>query len=140
MPKLNDEPRGLVTEQDRLYRAAFKTYTGFQYVSQNCRVCNMASSRETLEAAIKANRIHENNHTGVKEYDEFSRNHFGFDLMRDALHDHDCQMKSCICRCGCDDGLFCVLVMGSLCSVCMVRDLRGDDEHGNPVPHEELPR
>ena len=46
------------------------------------------------------------------------------------LHGHDCVFALCSCRCGCIESAGCILVLGPLCGVCLVRSERGDEEHG----------
>ena len=51
---------------------------------------------------------------------------------------HTCIPGTCKCRCGCDEEMGCTLgaITGDLCSVCHVRSIRGDDEHGPMVSAE----
>ena len=43
--------------------------------------------------------------------------------------EHDCDPGKCACKCGCDVEMGC-RVLGPLCSVCSVRYMRDDEEHG----------
>ena len=129
MPRLTDEERSVVNESRRLGDLAFRSYSGPQYWSMNCRVCNMAINGESTNEAFEATRAHESNHPGINDFDAFSRRNLGLDVARDALHDHECKVESCTCQCGCTSGPFCILIFGPLCSVCQVRSNRGDSDH-----------
>ena len=49
----------------------------------------------------------------------------------DKLHSgHVCESGRCECRCGCQVLIGCKTILGPLCSHCMLRETRGDDEHG----------
>ena len=125
MPKLDQETR---TRHDS-QRARRQEIEAAQprYVQQQCRLCGWASNGLTLEEASKANRQHESNHP---EYEEWVNTAIPLAELVQAIHDHDCQMADCQCRCGCTEGPFCHLTFGPLCSVCSVREIRGDTQHG----------
>lgn len=53
------------------------------------------------------------------------------DELRRAIHaDHQCVPGRCECICGCQQEMACKVAFGPLCSVCMIRDVRGDEDHG----------
>jgi hypothetical protein len=130
MPKLDDAKRQSIDARLAKHKEIMDKYKGKEYCSQSCRFCNWASNGLTLDEAIAENEKHERTHF---EYDEFEANMIGIDEIRDSLHDHECKMELCACKCGCKVGPFCTLIFGPLCSTCMVREGRGDDEHGLPV-------
>lgn len=136
MPKLTDEERAILAESDRLHKMAFESYLGSgpKYTAQYCRVCNRANNGRDLDEAVAANHRHEYGvHPALKEWDAYQRTHAGFRLSIKALHDHDCPEQFCECRCGCKVGPYCGIIGGRLCATCVIREGRGESEHGvNP--------
>ena len=102
-----------------------------QYISSHCRLCNWASNGLTWEESYQANERHEEQHEEYSAWTVASDALPPWDT-RASLHDHECALASCNCICGCEDGPFCTILFGRLCAVCMVRDGRGDKEHGSP--------
>lgn len=127
MPRLTDKERKSINERMALQVKLLESFKGRQFVSQHCRLCNWASNGRTLEEAIKANKEHEATHPEIAQFRETELS--PSELVA-SLHDHDCQLEFCACKCGCQSGPFCVLVDGPLCSACQVRESRGDKEHG----------
>ena len=127
MPNLNDGKRQSINERLALHKELYGHYKDRQYISQHCHLCNWVSNGLTIEEAIKANKEHEATHP---ETAQLAATQIGVGEIRDSLHDHECQMAKCACKCGCQVGPFCTLVFGPLCSVCSVREMRGDHEHG----------
>ena len=101
-----------------------------KYLQLHCKLCNWAVNALTFDDAIEGVKVHQETHP---EFEEWTTLTIPMNEIRDSLHDHECQQKKCSCICGCDDGPFCTLVFGPLCSVCMVRESRGDSEHGETV-------
>lgn len=134
MPKLSDDKRKSIAERQAVTERIRKSFEGMQYTAQCCRFCNWASNGLTLDEARKANREHERIHP---EQAEFDANLLSISEIPQMLHDHDCDMQKCSCKCGCQDGPFCILVFGPLCSYCAVRDIRGDDAHGEQEAHHD---
>lgn len=97
-----------------------------------CYYCGRASQSRNLERAIKANARHERTHPEFKEPEPIG-------TLVEQLHaDHECVSGPCECRCGCRDQTGCQQLFGALCTHCMVREMRGDDEHGEaPKTGEE---
>jgi hypothetical protein len=129
MPELDEAKRQSINARLAKHKEIEEGFKDKQYTSQNCRFCNWASNGLTLDEAIAKNREHERAHP---EYEEFEANLLDFQEIRDSLHDHECKMELCSCKCGCKSGPFCTLVFGPLCSYCTIREGRGDDEHGLP--------
>ncbi len=127
MPKLDAAKRKSIDDRLALHKRLRDSFEGREYVSQHCHLCNWASNGLTLEEAIEANRKHEDTHPETAQIEATG---ISLKEIRESLHDHDCQMEYCICKCGCHDGPFCTICFGPLCSSCSVRAMRGDDEHG----------
>ena len=127
MPELPNDQRQSIDERLAFHRELRDHYKDRKYTSQQCRLCGWSSNGLTLEEAIQANKEHEATHP---ETAQIEATKVSFDELRGSLHDHECQMGLCECECGCQDGPFCTLVFGKLCSVCSVRDMRGDKNHG----------
>jgi len=134
MAKLDDAKRQSINTRLAKHKEVEEQYKNRQYASLSCRFCNWASNGLTLDEAIEENEKHERTHP---EYAEWKANILGFDEIRDSLHDHECKMEYCACKCGCKDGPFCTLIFGPLCSVCQVREMRGYDEHGLPKGYKQ---
>lgn len=137
MPKLTDEQRTRINERLALHKRIRKTFEGRQYASQYCYLCNWASNGLTLDEAIEANDAHVKTHP---EDAEMKVTSIPMNELRDSLHDHDCVYAKCVCKCGCQTNVGCVLVLGPLCSTCLLRAGRGDSEHGEAAnaPHSAL--
>jgi len=129
MPFLNDDKRQSINSRITRHNEIMKVFENKQFTSQYCRLCNWASNGLTLDEAIQENGKHEATHPELTGLDATL---FDFDEIRVSLHDHECKMELCACKCGCKEGPFCTLVFGPLCSVCQVREMRGDCEHGLP--------
>lgn len=129
MPKLSEEKRISIDKRLARSQAITDKFKNKQYISQQCRLCGWHSNGLTIEEAIEENRKHEATHP---ELEEFNNNILDIDEVRDSLHDHECKMEYCVCKCGCKEGPFCSLVFGPLCSYCQVREMRGDPGHGLP--------
>ena len=125
--KLDDKKRQSINERLALHEELRAHYKDRQYMGQQCHLCGWTSNELTLDKAIEANKKHEATHP---ETAQIAATEIGMDEIRDSLHDHECVRAKCACKCGCQEGPFCVLVFGPLCSVCTVREMRGDDEHG----------
>ena len=127
MPKLTDQERESINSRLRAHEAIMSRFRDKQYVSSCCRFCNWASNGLTLDEAWDANQKHEKTH---QEYDEWETTEISLRQLQRSWHDHDCEMGLCQCKCGCRQGPFCHTVLGSLCGVCLIREQRGDSEHG----------
>ena len=127
MPKLDDEKRAEIERKLATTRRIKESFEGRQLTSQHCRLCNLASNGLTFDEAIAENRIHEQTHPELAELEAAT---ISFRDVRDNLHDHECVMTLCSCKCGCTNGPSCVLLLGPLCATCIVRVVRGDSEHG----------
>ena len=131
MPELDSEKRKSINERLALHEELRGHYKDRQYISQHCHLCNWASNGLSFEEALEANKKHEATHP---ETAQIAMSEIGIDEIRDSLHDHECQMAYCNCKCGCHAGPFCTLVLGPLCSVCSIRVMRGDNNHGETIP------
>ena len=132
MAKLDDGTRKSIDERLAIHARIHKSFEDNQWTSQHCCFCNWASNGRTLEDAIEANQEHiKVEHQAEKAEMEATAIPIG--ELRASFHDHDCDQQLCICRCGCREGPFCVLVLGRLCIPCTVREGRGDSEHGLKV-------
>jgi len=127
MPRLDPETKQSIDNRLEVHERITQSFKGRQYIALHCRFCNWASNGLTLEEAIAKNRKHEAHHP---EMAEWKANEIGISEIVDSLHDHDCEMALCACRCGCREGPFCHTVQGSLCSSCMIAEGRGHSEHG----------
>lgn len=131
MPLLSEQDRQRINEASDALKAIRDSFEGRQYFSMHCRLCNWASNGLTSDEAFQASKEHEQHH---KEYSAWTAAGDALTPVDTVaiLHDHECVMASCNCICGCQDGSFCTFLFGRLCSVCVVRDRRGDKEHGPP--------
>ena len=127
MPKLDAEKRKSINERLALHEELRKSFEGRTYFTQHCHLCNWASNGLTFDEADEENQRHEATHPETAQIRVTEIDLWEVLL---SLHDHDCQMALCSCKCGCQEGPFCVLVLGPLCSTCSVREMRGDSEHG----------
>ena len=132
MPKLDDATRKSIDERLAIHDRICKSFEGNQWISQNCFLCNWASNGRTLNDAIEVNQEHVKAEHPVEKA-AMEETEIPLDLLRASFHDHDCDRQLCICRCGCQEGPFCVLVLGPLCGICTTRAGRGDSEHGLKV-------
>ncbi len=128
MPRLPEDQRQFVNTRIARHQQIKETFKGRQYTSQHCHLCNWASNGQTLDDAVTNNREHEAAHP---EWAEWVAATIPAQDLLDSIHDHDCDMRNCVCKCGCQQGPFCILIFGGLCSVCQIRDQRGDESHGN---------
>ena len=128
MPKMTDEQRTFVNERLALHERIRASFKGREYTSQYCYLCNWASNGLTLDEAVEADAIHVKTHP---EDAEMKATRIPMGELRDSLHDHECVYASCTCKCGCQDSAGCTLVLGPLCSTCLVKDGRGDSAHGD---------
>lgn len=134
MTKLTEDKRKSIDACLAVRKRIEKSFEDRLYTSRYCFFCNWASNGLGLEEAVATNRMHEKTHP---EYAEWVANEISFDEVPAFLHDHECRLERCLCTCGCDKGPSCVLVFGPLCAVCIIRDGRGDKDHGMP---EEAPK
>ena len=125
MPRMDLNTRARIETQTARRRQIEEAQP--RYVQIHCHLCNWASNGLTLQEASQANRQHEEDHP---EYTEWTTLKVPLDEIVQVVHDHDCQMANCACRCGCTEGPFCQLTLGALCGVCSVREIRGDTQHG----------
>lgn len=126
MPILDNETRKSISERHEIHQRIYGSFKGHYYVAVHCNLCNWTSNGLTLDEAVRANKVHKRIHPEEAQLDatEISpEEEIAF------LHDHECNMVYCNCKCGCHEGPFCD-ILGTLCSVCVVRDMRGDKEHG----------
>ena len=137
MPRLSDEQRARLDRVNEVHQRIRQSFEGRQFTSQHCRFCNWSSNGRTFEEAMDANRQHEATHTEQVEYDS---THLAVSEIVASLHDHDCQMALCTCKCGCTQGPFCIILFGPLCSVCLVRSNRGYPECGEKQEAQNEPR
>lgn len=133
MPKLDSEKRQSINERLALYTRIRESFKGKGYVTQHCALCNWASNGLTIEEAIKVSKLHDATHPETAQIEAAEIN---IDELRDLMHDHECIMALCSCKCGCREGPFCTLIFGSCCSVCSTRETRGDNEHGEKVENK----
>lgn len=129
MPKLSDNQRTSIEERLALHKEIEARYEGHQYQNQRCYLCGWASNGLTFDEAIAENRRHIQA-VHAAEDALMKATTIPMQELRDSLHDHDCIERYCACMCGCTDGPFCALVMGALCSTCVVAGGRGHSEHG----------
>lgn len=127
MTILDKKKRKSIDERLALHKRLRDSFDGKKYSSQHCRLCNWASNGLTFEEAIRLNKEHEATHPEAAQIEATTID--PFELIA-SIHDHECKMELCTCKCGCQSGPFCTLVFGPLCSVCQVREMRGDSEHG----------
>jgi len=130
MAKLDSEKRQSINERMALHTSLRKSFEECRYFNQCCNLCNWASNGLTAGEAIAENRKHEATHP---ETAQIKATMLSFQEIRDSLHDHDCKMAICACKCGCQNGPFCTTVAGPLCASCMIAEGRGHDEHGEKV-------
>ena len=109
-------------------------YRGHQFTSLQCVLCNWSSNGLTLDEAVEANRAHQESHPDWAEWE--ATDIPMLDLVASLHADHECVFGQCECRCGCTEASGCKVLMGPLCSVCMVREMRGHRECGRK---EETP-
>jgi len=134
MPKLSPDTRRDIERRSAIADRIHKSFEERQYTAQHCRFCGWASNGLTLDEAIAENGRHEASHPEQQEYDA---NLPSIDEVVHSLHDHECVYARCACICGCQESAGCILVLGPLCSSCLVRANRGDREHGEssaPLP------
>lgn len=133
MPKLSDDQRQSIKERLSRTKAITDSFKGRQWTTQHCGLCKWASNGRDLDMAVAASRLHE-----VMEHPEsmaiLESNRLSASELPTAFHDHDCVEAMCACRCGCQEGPFCILGFGPLCSSCTVRADRGHDECGEVQP------
>lgn len=130
MPRLTDAQRDSINRRSAATDEVRKRNRALpQYYSQHCNFCNWASNGQTIDEVIAANSQHiQEQHAADMAIIEANR--LELNEIPASLHDHECEKALCRCKCGCDAGPFCILVGGPLCSVCQVREGRGDDDHG----------
>lgn len=126
MPRLSNEQHKRIIEARDVQERILRSFVSRQYMSMNCRFCNWASNEHTPDLAIEANRNHEATHIEKVEWDAHL---LPGSLIMASFHDHDCQMGLCSCRCGCKEGPFCSLTLGSLCSTCYLQKCRENTGH-----------
>jgi len=97
------------------------------YASVFCHYCGWASQSRDMERAIKANDRHERRHAEYVEPPTMEQVMADIDAEHAA---HDCHPGPCVCKCGCSLPVNCSVMFGPMCSTCMIRDQRGDPEHG----------
>lgn len=132
MPEITSEKRDRINVRLARRKELEELFTSHFYMSQHCHLCNWASNGLSLDLAVKENKAHQRTHP---EWAEWESLEIPMGDLVDSIHDHECQMESCVCKCGCVDsseGKFCTLVFGPLCGVCMIRANRGDSDHGEP--------
>ena len=127
--ELGEATRDNINERLAASRAVRAQFAGQHWMQHYCYLCDWVSNGRTLNEAIAANELHIRTEHPVEDAN-MSTAQLQFEEIRASLHDHDCDFQLCACKCGCKDGPFCTLVCGSLCSVCEVRTIRGDSEHG----------
>lgn len=127
MPLLDPDRRKSIDERLALYQTIKEQFKDRQYFSVYCYLCGWASNGLTLEEAGQVNCEHVATHP---EDATIKATQIDIADLRDSFHDHDCTEISCSCKCGCRSGPFCGLVLGNLCSYCLVREGRGDSGHG----------
>ena len=125
MPELDEETRQ--RNRQRMDRLDEIRRSMPRYVQLSCRLCGWAVNGLDLNEARKGLEEHEKSHPEYAEWRELVGSR---EDTAAAIHDHECQITGCTCRCGCQSGPFCSLVFGTLCSVCTIREMRGDHEHG----------
>lgn len=130
MPKLTNSERKSIDERMAVHERIRATFEGRYYVYQTCYLCYWASNGRTLDEAVAANQEHISA-THPSEEALMRETEVSLSEFRGIIHDHDCQMAVCSCIHGCSVGPFCQN-LGPLCSTCVVRDGRGDKEHGEP--------
>ena len=126
MPEITSEKRAWIDGRLARRREIEDLFTE-QYMSQPCHLCNWASNGLDIELAVKANEEHQKTHP---EFAEWKSLMIPMEDLVDIIHDHECQMASCACKCGCVDSPFCKLIFGPLCGSCIIRANRGDSDHG----------
>ena len=126
MPKLSDEKRADIERRQAIHQRIMDSFKP-NYMSQQCHFCGWASNGLTIDEAIAENTRHEASHPEAAEYDAAN---LSIKEIIACLHDHDCEMIKCQCKCGCTVGPFCAIPFGPLCSYCTTRAGRRDNEHG----------
>ncbi len=130
MAELNSGKRKSISERLTLHEELRGHFKGREYIQQHCHLCGWASNGLCLDEAILANKEHEDTHP---ETAQIAATGIALSELRDSLHDHVCVMAKCACKCGCQDGPFCILIFGTLCAFCTIRKGRGDREHGEKI-------
>lgn len=133
MPRLSDDQRASVNARLALHERIRESFKGREWRSVHCYLCNWASNGRTFEEAQANDERHKQENHAAEDA-EMKATEIPLPELRDSLHDHECVRERCICICGCREGPFCTLIFGPLCSVCTVRDGRGDKEHGKLRP------
>lgn len=129
---MDDAKRESIALRSAITNGIRDKYKDKRWTSQQCYLCGYSSNGLTLDEAIVENKKHiQTEH--AEDNRLMQENNLSIDEIRDSIHDHECDYHLCACKCGCQEGPFCTLAFGPLCSVCQVRDMRGDDEHGIPV-------
>lgn len=95
-----------------------------------CHYCNFASQSRDMEKAIAANARHERKHPEYKK--PLTMAEISAEIAAEHAA-HDCKPAPCVCICGCRLMVSCTTGWGPLCTTCGLRDIRGDEEHGEPV-------
>ena len=127
MPLLSDEERRSINERLQRENAIRAVFEDRQCLTIHCYLCNWASNGLTIEEAEGLNRRHEKRHLETAELESIEVSPAEFFAL---VHDHECDMGYCSCKCGCQDGRFCRTVLGPLCSGCLIREQQGDTGHG----------
>lgn len=103
-------------------------YKDRQYISQQCVLCGWTSNGLTFDEADAANMKHQESHP---EWEEYQACIGDMGELLDEIHaNHECNSGPCTCICGCREEMGCRVVIGPLCSVCVIRANRGDSAHG----------
>ena len=129
MPKLDEAVRRKIEERIAMHDAIRQSFKGHQWMSYSCYLCNWASNGRTFDEAYALDKEHIHKEHPVEDA-QMRVHQVPMGEIIASLHDHDCTEVYCSCICGCTEGPFCGLLFGSMCSVCVVRDGRGDKEHG----------
>lgn len=127
MPILSDEERAAIQARQDAAESIRAMFENRPYYSTHCRLCNWASNGLTPDEAWEASLAHEHSHP---EYEAWTTATVPMSDLLKALHDHDCVIADCVCICGCRESAGCILTFGPLCSVCIIRAIRGDSAHG----------
>lgn len=127
--KLSDAERYSINRRLKRHQEIYDVFKGSRYTSQHCRYCNWASNGLNLDRATAEDRAHIQAMHAVEDAEIQATEILLSELQR-SLHDHDCQIADCACKCGCKQSAGCILLFGPLCGVCTIRENRGDNEHG----------
>ena len=134
MPLLSKDERQSILDRMNLHESLREHFTGNKFMGIKCKLCNWTSNALTVSEAIRLNKIHEDTHPETKQINDSM---ISATEIMSSLHDHECVMGFCNCKCGCHSGPFCTTIMGPLCGNCMIKDSREDRNHGEREEKEK---